>query len=186
MTVGKLAAGIAAGTTGAGSMGVLADILVRIAAAHAVPAAMWAAIISLIMAPTVVATLALILDYRLKKIKIESDAELLKTRQAMYRVLVEKAAGEPARMMSYLQLIDADARHLSVERNLAQPADQAPGHTYGPGSPASGSRRGSTGYPFKLLERRKGPQASDPRPDRRVGPSGTHEPQRSGRRRRQR
>lgn len=53
MIVGRLAAGIA-GTTGAGGMGVLVQALMRITAAHPVPAAMWLAIAGLFVVTAVV------------------------------------------------------------------------------------------------------------------------------------
>jgi len=124
ITAGQLAAG-AAGTAGIGSTGVLAEALVRIAMSHAVPAAMWWMMTGLIAVPAAVASLALILDDRQKKRELEVAAELDKTRQGMYRVLLEKAAGEPASSENYRDLIDADTRHLSAERSGAQPADQA-------------------------------------------------------------
>jgi hypothetical protein len=133
MTPGRLAAGIA-GTTGAGSMGVLAGALVRIAAAHAVPAGMWVVMAVLIAVTAGVASLGLILDYRQKKLETESAAALQQGRQEMYRVVVEKSAGDPGNAMSYRELIIADALHLSVERNGAQLADRMYWHLHGPGS----------------------------------------------------
>jgi hypothetical protein len=95
MTVGKLAAGIA-GTAGAGSMGVLAEALGRFAAARAVPAAMWAVMAALMGATAALGALALLLDFRQKKLEIQSAAELEKGRRAMYRPLPERSAADPA------------------------------------------------------------------------------------------
>lgn len=142
MTAGKLAAGIA-GTADAGSMGVLAEALSRITTAHAVPAGMWAVMAVLIAMTAAVATLGLILDYRQRKLELESAAELEKARQEMYRVVLEKSACEPGSAQSYRELIIADALHLSVERNGAQPADRTHGHLYGRGVPGSGPPAGS-------------------------------------------
>jgi hypothetical protein len=142
ITAGKLAAGIA-GTTGAGSIGVLAGALARIATAHAVPVAVWVVMVAVIAVPAAVASLALILAYRQKKLEIESAAQLEKARQEMYRVLLEKSVADPACAASYRELIDADAEHLSVERDGAQPASQLREHRHGrrprEGGPVSGS-----------------------------------------------
>lgn len=134
MTTGKLAAGVA-GTAGAGSIGLLAEALVRITAPPAVPAAIWMTVMMVSLAvPAVVASLALVLGYWLKKFEIQSQVELEKARQEMYRVLLEKSAGEPTYLANYQQLINADALHLSVERNCSQPPwPQAHRHPYGPG-----------------------------------------------------
>jgi hypothetical protein len=123
-----------AGATGAGSMGTLAGALIRITAAHAVPAAMWAVMEALIVVPAAVASLALILGYRQKKLEIESAAELEKARQEMYWVLLEKSAAAAAGSASYQELVYADAVHLSVERNGAQPAGLMHKSLYGRGS----------------------------------------------------
>ena len=138
MTVGKLAAGIA-GTAGAGSMGVLAEALARVAAARAVPAVMWAVMAGLMAMTAAVAALALLLDFRQKKLEIESAAELEKARQEMYRAVLEKSAAEPGIAASYRELRIADALYLAVERNGIQPADQTHRHLYGRGPTAGGS-----------------------------------------------
>jgi hypothetical protein len=142
MTVGKLAAGIA-GTTGAGSIGVLAGALARVATAHAVSVAMWVVMAAVIAVPAAVASLALILAYRQKKLEIESAAQLEKARQEMYRELLEKSVADPACAASYRELIDADTEHLSVERNGAWPACQLHEHLHGRGSPGGGPASGS-------------------------------------------
>jgi Co/Zn/Cd efflux system component len=136
MTVGKLAAGIA-GTAGAGSMGVLAEALARFAAARTVPAALWAVMAALIGVTAAVAALALLLDFRRKKLEIQSVAVLEQGRQEMYRAVLEKSAAEPGSAASYRELIVADALHLAVERNGVQPADQTHRYLLGRG-PASG------------------------------------------------
>jgi hypothetical protein len=138
MTVGKLAAGIA-GTASAGSMGVLAEALARLAAARAAPAAMWAVMAGLMGVTAAVAALALLLDFRQKKLEIQSVAELEKARQETYRAVLEKSAAEPGNAANYRELIIADALHLAVERNGVRPADQTHRHLYGRGSPAGGS-----------------------------------------------
>jgi len=105
---------------------------------HTVSAAMWVVMTALIAVPAAVASLALILGYRQKKLEIESAVELQKARQEMYRVLLEKSAGEPNSAANYQKLINADALHLSVERNGAQLADQTHRHLSD-----SGSQKGS-------------------------------------------
>ncbi len=57
---------------------------------------MWVMMTALIAVPAAVASLALILSYRQRKLEIQSAAELEKTRQEMYRVLSEKSAAESA------------------------------------------------------------------------------------------
>jgi hypothetical protein len=141
MTVGKLAAGIA-GTAGAGSMGVLAEVLSRFAAARAVPPAMWAVLAGLVGATAVVAALALLLDYQRQKLEIQSSAELAKTRQAIYRPLLEKSAADPASAASYRELIIADALHLAVEQNGELPAGQTHHHLLGEGPAPAGAASG--------------------------------------------
>jgi hypothetical protein len=130
MTAGKLAAGMA-GTTGVGSMGVLIEALARITTSRPAPACMWVVMAVLITVTAAVAGLGLILDYRQKKLEIETAAGLEKNRQDMYRAILEKSAGDPARAANYRQLMLSDALHLAVERNGAQPADQTHEHLYG-------------------------------------------------------
>jgi hypothetical protein len=143
LTAGKLAAAVSA-TTGAGSMGILADALVRISAAHAVPAGMWAVMIILIVVSSALTGLALVLDYRVRKLEIESATGLQKTRQEMYRAVLQKAADESA-SAAYRELIVADAVHLSAERDDARFAAR-PRPASGQRGKA-GSRRGLDGLP---------------------------------------
>jgi hypothetical protein len=91
-----------AGLTGTGTLGFSAAFLARLAWGHDVPTGMWA-----VLAATIaVAGLGLVLDYRREQ-----------TRLAVYKVLLEKSAGEPASAASYRTLILADALHLAVEQN---------------------------------------------------------------------
>lgn len=71
------------------------------------------------------AGLGLVLDYRQKKLEIESAAGLEKNRQDMYRAVLEKSAGDPGRAADYRQLILSDALHLRVERTGVQPVGQS-------------------------------------------------------------
>jgi hypothetical protein len=141
MTAGKLAAGVA-GTAGAGSIGLLTEALVRITAPHAAPTVIWMTVIMVSIAvPAAVASLALILSYWQKKLEMQSAVELEKARQEMYRVLLEKSAGEPTYSANYQQLINADALHLSVERNGSRPSGpQAHRRLYGSGPRRGGDR----------------------------------------------
>ena len=61
----------------------------------------------------------------------------------MYRVLVEKSAGEPGSAADYRDLILADALHLAVEQNSVRPADRTHGQLYGgqTGNTARGASR---------------------------------------------
>jgi hypothetical protein len=58
----------------------------------------------------------------------------------MYRVLVEKSAGEAGSAADYRDLMFADALHLVVEQNNVRPAGRTHGHLYGgqTGNAASG------------------------------------------------
>jgi hypothetical protein len=134
MTTGKLAAAGIAGTTGAGSMAVLVEALARITTSRAAPGGMWAAMAVLITVTTVMACLGLILDHLQRRLEIGLE----KSRQEMYRAVLEKSAGEPGSMASYRELILSDALHLAVERNGGWAVGRPP---CGPGRP--GSRRGS-------------------------------------------
>lgn len=134
----KIAAGLA-GVTGTGSLGVTAAALVRTANAHAVPGGIWTLLVALSAATVIVAGLGTILDYRRDRLEIairdqeaRSRAELQGVRLAMYQTLIEKSAGEPGNAASYRDLILADALHLAVEQNGAQPTDRTHGQLYGP------------------------------------------------------
>lgn len=120
MTPKKLGTRTAA-AAGIGSLGVLVEALARISAAHPVPAGIWAVMIGLVVVTATVSGLALILDYRVKKLEIELAAALRRSRQEMYRAVLEQAAGDPASAVIYRELIVADALHLSAERNDARP-----------------------------------------------------------------
>jgi hypothetical protein len=136
--LGKATAAIA-GTTGTGSLGAAALAVARAGSGHAVPAGLWAALASSAGATVMIATLGLILEYRLKKLAAETQhkealaaAEIQKERLAIHRTVLEKAAGEPASSGHYRDLIIADALHLSVEQNGSRPADRTHGRLYGP------------------------------------------------------
>jgi hypothetical protein len=123
---GKVAAGIA-GVTGTGTLGLTVATFTQVAGAHAVvPAGIWL-VLALAVGAVMMAGLSLILNYRQKKLEIESGADLQKTRQEMYRILLEKSAGEPESAASYQALILADALHLTAEQNSVRPADRMHG-----------------------------------------------------------
>ena len=136
-TPGKIAAGIA-GATGTGSAGVSAFAVFRMSSAHAVPDGMLAALVALTVATGLVSSLGLILEYRLKKLDIQtrsreaqSAAELRKAYVKIHRTVLEKAAGEPGSADSYREIILANALYLSVEQNGVQLADKTHEHLYG-------------------------------------------------------
>lgn len=138
ITGGKFLAGVA-GTTGTGSLGVLAAALFRVTAARDVPAGMWAALTVLIGVTGAVTVLALILEYKRKKLEIQSRdqevasaADLKKRRLEGYLAVLEKSVGEPGSAAAYRELIAADALHLAVEQNGTRPADRTHQHLYGP------------------------------------------------------
>lgn len=135
-TVGKIATGIA-GTTGTSSLGVSTFAVFRMASAHSVPGGIWAALVALGAATAVVSCLGLVLEYMLRKLEVEVqgkevqlDQELKKARLEMHKIILEKAAGEPASSASYRELIIADALYLAVEQNGAQPIDLTHGQLY--------------------------------------------------------
>jgi hypothetical protein len=149
-TAGKIAAGIA-GMTGTGGLGITAAALVRLASARTVPAGMWVVLASLWAATVMVAGLGLVLDHCRATLEIaardreaRSHAELQGVRLTMYRVLVEKSAGEPGSAADYRDLILADALHLAVEQNSVRPADRTHGQLYGgqTGNTANGAKIG--------------------------------------------
>jgi hypothetical protein len=127
ITAGKLAAGVA-GTAGAGSMGALVEALIRITALHTVSAAAWVMMATLIVVPALMASLALIMGYRLRKLEIESGAGLAKARQEMYRVLLEKSAASAASSADHQKLINTDTQHLLAERNATRLNRRTDGH----------------------------------------------------------
>jgi hypothetical protein len=136
-TAGKIPPGIA-GMTGTGGLGITAATLARIASAHTVPTGIWVVLASLWTATVMVAGLGLVLDYCRARLEIatrdreaRSRAELQGARLTMYRVLVEKSAGEPGSAADYRDLILADALHLAVEQNSVRPADRTHGQLYG-------------------------------------------------------
>jgi hypothetical protein len=144
-TLGKIAAGIA-GTTGTSSLGISAFAVFRMTSAHVVPGGVWVALVALGAATVVVSSLGLVLEYMLKKLEVETrdkeaerDQELKRTRLEMHKTVLEKAAGEPGSAASYRELIIADALHLAVEQNGAQPADLTHGHLYGRRPPGLGA-----------------------------------------------
>jgi hypothetical protein len=141
-TASKLVAQLA-GTTG--GLGVLIVALLRVTAMRSVPGEMWVALTVLITTTAVVTALALILEYKRKKLEIvaaihakELDADLEKTRLNGYIKLQQKAAADADHAEAYCKLIEADALHQSVE-NGTQPTDQTHGHLYGTRAPGSGA-----------------------------------------------
>jgi hypothetical protein len=143
ITAARLAVGLA-GTAGTGSLGLLVVTLTRVTAAPEVSAGMWAALTALVITTAAVAALALVLEYRRKKLEIEAQvrekeaaAELQKIRLEKYLGMLEKAASEPGSAEAYRQLMIADALHQSVE-NGVRLADRTHEHLYGPSPPGTG------------------------------------------------
>lgn len=143
---GKVAAGIA-GATGTGTLGIAVAALARVAGAHIAPAGLWTSIVALAAGGVLVAWLGLVLDYRRDRLELkaraadaQARAERETARLEMYRVLVEKSAGEPVSAAGYRALILADALHLAVEQNGVRPADQTHGQLFG-GRAGSGAAR---------------------------------------------
>jgi hypothetical protein len=136
ITARKLATGLAS-TTGLGGLTALIFTLVRIGAQHPVPRGLWVALIILISLTCVVSVCALFLDFWVKKLEIQSrDKEaaaalelqkarldLEKARMEGYLGMLEKLAGDPGQAEASIDLIKADAFHLSVE-NGTHPASQ--------------------------------------------------------------
>jgi hypothetical protein len=115
-------------------MGALVEALVRVTALHAVSAATWVVMAALIAVPALVAGLGLIVGYRLRRLEVESAAELERARQEMYRVLLEKSVAAAAGSADHRELINADTLHLLAERNGTQPDGRMHGHLGGSGS----------------------------------------------------
>jgi putative protein kinase ArgK-like GTPase of G3E family len=120
ITAGKLAVGVT-GTAGAGSMGALVEVLVHIATLHAVSTATWVMVAILAAMPVLVACLGLVVGYRLRRLEVESAADLEKARQEMYRALLEESAATAISSADHRELIDADTMHLLAERSDIQP-----------------------------------------------------------------
>jgi len=137
VSIGKAAAGLA-GVAGTGGFGATAFAVGRMATCHVVPVGLWAVPVSSVAAIVLVTSFSLVLDYKLKKLMVQSQdrqaaaaTELQKERLAIHRTVLEKAAGEPASVASYRELIVADSLHLSVEHNGSRPADRTHPHQYG-------------------------------------------------------
>jgi hypothetical protein len=123
-----------AGTAGTGSVGISGFVLFRSASAHVVLGGAWAAAAVAMPAVAVLAgCLALVLQYRLRKLELRADAEQKKQRLDVHGILLEKASGEPANAQSYRDLIIAEALYLSVEQNGTQLTDKTHQHLYGHG-----------------------------------------------------
>jgi hypothetical protein len=136
-SIGKLAAGLA-GVAGTGGFGAAAFAVGRVATCHVVPVELWAVPVSSVAAIALITSFSLVLDYKLKKLMVQSQSrqaaaatELQKERLAIHRTVLEKAAGDPASIASYRELIVADSLHLSVEHNGSQPADRTRPHYMG-------------------------------------------------------
>jgi hypothetical protein len=119
---GILAFGIA-GATGTSSLGVTAFGILHAASAYQLPGGVWLALIATNVVTALVSSIALVLKYKINKMTIEARmkeaqgaAELQGARQEMHRIVLEKAACEPASASAYRELIIADAVHLSVEQ----------------------------------------------------------------------
>jgi hypothetical protein len=141
-TASKLVAQLA-GTTG--GLGVLVVTFLRVTAVRGVSVEIWVALTALITTTAAVTALALILEYKRKKLEIAAairekklDADLEKTRLNGYLDLQRKAASDPEHAEAYRQLIEADALHQSVE-NGTQPAGQTHGRLYGTRAPGPGA-----------------------------------------------
>lgn len=124
----------------AGGLGVVAAVA-RAAVSRGLPGGTWVAVVVLAAGITIVAGLALVLDYHRDRLEIaaraaesKARAELQLCRMEMYRDLVGKASGEPASSAGYRALILADALHMAVEEGKASPADRTHGSLYGLGS----------------------------------------------------
>ena len=122
ITAGRILAG-AVGTTGTGSLGILVTALFRVTGVCNVPAGMWVALTVLIAMTGTITILAIVLEYRRRKLEIQSRhweaaaaADLKKTRMASYLSVLEKSAGEPGSAAAYRELIIADALHQAVEQ----------------------------------------------------------------------
>ena len=102
-------------------MSALVEVLVHIAALHAVPTATWVMIAALIAMPVLVACLGLVVGYRLRKLEVESATDLEKARQEMYRALLVESATAAISSADHRELINADTMHLLAERSDAQP-----------------------------------------------------------------
>ena len=120
-----------AGATGSSSLGVTAFGILHAASAYKLPGGVWLALIAANLVTALVSSIALVLKYKINKMTIEarmkeaqSVAELKKARQEIHRIVLEKAAGEPASASAYRELIIADAVHLSVEQGTPAPADR--------------------------------------------------------------
>jgi hypothetical protein len=143
-TPGKIVAAVA-GTAGTGSAGLSIAALSRTGFSHAASGT-WAGPAALAAVTVLVACLGLILEYRLHKLEAghrhqeaQRALDLQKHQDDIYRVVMEKAAGEPANAPSYRDLLIAGALYLSVERNGTQPTDKAHGRLYGPAGTSPGS-----------------------------------------------
>lgn len=124
----------------AGGLGVVAAVA-RAAVSRGLPGGTWVAVVVLAAGITIVAGLALVLDYHRDRLEIaaraaesKARAELQLCRMEMYRDLVGKASGEPASSAGYRALILADALHMAVEEEKVSPADRTHGSLYGAGS----------------------------------------------------
>lgn len=127
---GILAFGIA-GATGTSSLGVTAFGIFHAASAYQLSGGVLLALIATNAVTALVSSIALILKYKINKMTIEARikeaqgvADLQEARQEMHRIVIEKAACEPASASAYLELIIADAVHLSVEQGSPAPADR--------------------------------------------------------------
>jgi hypothetical protein len=143
ITARRFATGLAS-TTGLGSLTALVFTLIRVAAQHPVPRDLWIALIILIVVTGVVSAFALFLDFWVKKLEIQSRdkeaavavelqkarLELDKMRTEGYLDLLAKLSGDSGHAEASIDLIKADALHLSVE-NGTRPADRTHGHLYG-------------------------------------------------------
>jgi hypothetical protein len=103
-----------------------------------IPAGEWALLAILVVMTSLVAVLALILQYQSHKLQLKADERktaatitLNKRRSDGYLTLLEKAAGEPGSANAYVELIKADALHQAVE-NGTHPVDQTHRDLYGP------------------------------------------------------
>jgi hypothetical protein len=141
-TLGKVATGVA-GTTGMGSVAVSAFAMLRMSQAHAVPGGMWASAVSTAAVAALVASLGIILEYRIRRLQVaarskeaESAAALKRTRLEVLRSITDKATENPEQAQNYRELIRASAAFLSVEQNgtpLAELVREENGVRTGPG-----------------------------------------------------
>jgi hypothetical protein len=100
---------------------------------------------AVIVVAAIVIVLGMILNYLQRKCQIESAAELAMAQQVTFRAMLEMSASKPDAAAGFRLLILADALHMAVERNGAQPVDQTHRHLYACNSSESAQSVGNAG-----------------------------------------